>query len=1142
MGSTAASLGWHLLLRGVPRLEPASPSSGGNPPAATAAPDAATGPSQALLLNPPDAAWLALIALGGGMPTARVATLVWPGQASEAGALNNLRQRVLRLRRRTGARLVELAAVPVLAPDLRCTPLDHAALRDDPHAWDGEWLAAHDHAGLAEFGTWLARQRHALADRRREALAGLAAEAESAGELARALRFASVLQQHEPLSEHAARRLMRLHYLRGDRAAAVAVFEACEALLRDELGVRPGAETLALLQTIEAAVPPAKPSPAPGPVPVGLLQPPRLVGRDALLAELAQAHADGAIAVVVGEAGIGKTRLLRSHAALHPGAVYVQARPGDAGVPFGLALRWLAALGQAVPDIQGAADRLQWWAVESVVAGAMARGADAMLLDDLHFADAASLDLLRRLLDSDRLTALPWLLAHRSPAAIDDLAGLLDSLREAPRARWLQVPALDEAGCAELLRSLNLPNMDSAALAPPLWRHSGGNPLYVLETLRVMRGADGRWCDGELPRPLAIGHLITQRLARLSKPALALARVAAVAAPDFSAALAEKALCQPAAALADAWAELEAADVLRGEGFAHDLVQDAVRNSVPEAIRRHLHRLVAAHLGAVNAEPARMAGHWWEGQCWPEAGRALHQAGVRSLMAGRVVEAVDQLWLASQAWLQAGQPLAAAEVVVEAVLATCNTQGPGPALARLDELRDALTAPACRQLWHAARTYAMVHGADLAGAAAEGAAAVAVRPQAQDPAVFEAGVALAFVQLSSGASADALCGIARLQAAAGWPDPPREHQWLRYWQAASSAHLFAHQLQAAAQAVHASLALARRLGHRDDEITGLLNLTSLSLRAGAMRSTLRHGRRLHAMVVQRDDFALARAGNCMYMGLAAVALGRLADGLAWSVDAQAELVRLRHNPATHARCANQRALALIALGQAGRAMRLLADDTVSLQGAHLAERWMARAALARHQGRSDAEALAAALSALAGAEGGAAALEVQIGLARHQPPGGTVLARLRELRHAAEQQGWMGLALLAAAEHARLSLAWGLTSPELAGSQILELQALGRQAAHPDATPAEVALLRARLHRCAGQVIAARRCLRAAIRLVRWQVAHQVPAEFRDSFLGRTPLQLAICQDDARWGAGEWSLVAQCLSPPSRHPLDMPAR
>ena len=93
------------------------------------------------------------------------------------------------------------------------------------------------------------------------------------------------------------------------------------------------------------------------------------------------------------------------------------------------------------------------------------------------------------------------------------------------------------------------------ALAGPLLRHTGGNPLFVLETLKQGL-TDGSLARGELPRPLSVGALIERRLQRLSEPALTLARVAAIAGVDFSIELAEAAIGVRAVQLASAWAEL----------------------------------------------------------------------------------------------------------------------------------------------------------------------------------------------------------------------------------------------------------------------------------------------------------------------------------------------------------------------------------------------------------------------------------------------------------------------------------------------------------------------------------------------------------------------------------------------------------
>jgi len=80
--------------------------------------------------------------------------------------------------------------------------------------------------------------------------------------------------------------------------------------------------------------------------------------------------------------------------------------------------------------------------------------------------------------------------------------------------------------------------------------------------------------------------MIDRRLQRLSENALALGRVAALAGPDFEHELAEHALVTPALLLTGAWAELEAANVLRENSFAHDLVRDGMLRATRKRLQR----------------------------------------------------------------------------------------------------------------------------------------------------------------------------------------------------------------------------------------------------------------------------------------------------------------------------------------------------------------------------------------------------------------------------------------------------------------------------------------------------------------------------------------------------------------------------
>jgi hypothetical protein len=94
---------------------------------------------------------------------------------------------------------------------------------------------------------------------------------------------------------------------------------------------------------------------------------------------------------------------------------------------------------------------------------------------------------------------------------------------------------------------------------------------------------------------------------RLSEPALTLARVAAIAASTSRIELAEAATGQRAVQLASAWQELQDAQVLRDEAFAHDLVADAVLRGVPPVVARRVHAQCADWLAAQGVEPARVA-------------------------------------------------------------------------------------------------------------------------------------------------------------------------------------------------------------------------------------------------------------------------------------------------------------------------------------------------------------------------------------------------------------------------------------------------------------------------------------------------------------------------------------------------------
>lgn len=627
-------------------------------------------------LEAKDALLLAWLAIAGPTPRARLGALLFP-DADDAKARNSLRQRLFQLKRRLGIDLIVGDAVLQVAPGVRVA-------QDD----DDELLAGVEAADLDEIGEWLALQREQRATHRADALANAAEQAEATGDLIAALEQARALVKLTPDSEHAHRRVMRLHYLRGDRAAALTAYEDCRQALRRRLHAAPSRETDALHAQIAAAVPAPAPAAQSGRVPLTVLRPPRLIGRDAEWQALNDTWSSAGAALLVGEGGLGKSRLLQDIAQARGRALNVSARPGDEHVPYAVLSRLLRRLTEARPPQPSVARELARLlpelgesepmiddegrarfanAVDAFVTSA-AGDVDAVLLDDLQFADAASCEaLLRIAAASDR----PWIVAMRSAELEPSALKLVHALIDERAATRIELRPLTEAQVLDLVTSLGI---DTGALGLPefaraLYRRAGGNPLYTLETIRTLLAAGAEPSlagagGGALPALRQVGAVIGRRIERLSADAVRLARCAAVAGQDFSIALAARVLGARPLDLADAWNELESAQVFRDGGFAHDLIFEAALASVPAPIARELHREIAGLLEA-EAPPATVAGHWQAAGDHARAGASYMAAAQTARAASRRAEEASFLDSASACFASSGDTHAEFEALVQ---------------------------------------------------------------------------------------------------------------------------------------------------------------------------------------------------------------------------------------------------------------------------------------------------------------------------------------------------------------------------------------------------------------------------------------------------------------------------------------------
>ncbi len=1021
------------------------------------------------------AALLALVALEPGISRQRAAALLWP-EADQPR--NNLRQQLARFRSALGQPLIDGTETLTLAT--------HVVLAEAPAG--AELLAGEDY-GDDELAAWLARRRSADRQVRREPLLAALDAAEAAGSLDEALAHARNLGALADDADEAAQaRLMRLHYLRGETDLGLAVFRQLGAALARN-GQAPSATTRALADALARGHGKGTLSYTAPALPVTLQRPPQLAGRDAERAAAAQAWAAGLAVLVEGEAGLGKSRLLAELCRGSQGLLAAAGRPGDRGTPY-------ATLQRLLQPLQAPADRVRADAVAALLA---AHGVQTLVLDDLHFADEATLELLAGLAAGDDSGVQRWLFAQR-PAEVPPAAvALRDGLLEQRRLAVLRLGPLDAAAAAQLVDGLGIAGLEGARVAEPLVRHTGGNPLFLLETLKQGL-VDGSLARGELPRPGSVGALIERRLQRLGERALTLARVAAVAGVDFGIELAEAAIGVRAVELAGAWDELQTAQVLRDEAFAHDLVADAVLRGIPAVVARRMHAQCAEWLAQRQGEPARVAWHWWHGGDPARAAAAFESAAGRAASAGRRREEAELYQHAAEAWTLAGDAERAFEARASRVDALTRADF-GPLA--LDEAR-ALQAAAADdvQRLRAARTEI-----DLLANRGQ---AEEVVPRARQALALAQRLNLPGEQLAvSGPLAGCLTLLGRadeardaLAALRPWieqqAEPLQRQVWLGY--------------MATALVDLGQLAESARLRRQQLDIALTLDIKPVAVVAynhlGVVEGTRGHPRL--AIEACRQAVALCEQmpGDVTRSSLARLTLARQLVDAACFAEALAILEPvLAHFASAGSRFwAEQAAMALAALwirlGQAGRAQPLLQRDAAGLAQRQVAQRRLLALELAGTLEQPLPEALAdEACAALPGELG--AALATRTAALRAREPArafdeATVLTRelRRHERQGAEAAAWMW--------RARAATALGRHDAGAESAQRLA-DLLAQDVAPEGMYRGEAYRQVWQTWAAAGHEAEAREALHRAVAWVQQQALPNVPPPFVDGFLYRQP-------------------------------------
>lgn len=517
---------------------------------------------------------------------------------------------------------------------------EEAVKRDDLRRavglYRGDFASAYDRVGTDAFESWIDDERRRYRILAQAALHRYVERCDGRGDWGQMCVAAVKLVGINPMSEKAHQGLMRALWLHGDQASALRHFGEIEDQLSRDLPGGISRQTQELVERIRSSAPPP-------PAGISRAEPP-IVGRErefARLRELLEAarRGKGVLAVVRGEAGIGKTRLsaeLARCAALE-GMRVLKSRcyAAEENVAYGPVLDAVQEFADLIYSDNGAGGPLYPLIsqllrsepspdakldLEADLAGERRRlceefvvlisalCADAAMLwivDDVQWIDGSSASLLsyliRRLSDG-RLLLL---------VTVRDEAELSEACRKLLRDRSTDQEATTLSLCGlslEAIRSLieHVETADATTDLPDrIHRLSGGNPFLALELLRdagPLATPEAEDLAGEALHSDRVRSLLQTRLQGLAPRSIRLLEAIAVLGRHASPAHAADAAGLTLPEASDVSEELYARGILRDADeqleFAHDITREFVYRNLGGVRRASLHLFVAEALAS----------------------------------------------------------------------------------------------------------------------------------------------------------------------------------------------------------------------------------------------------------------------------------------------------------------------------------------------------------------------------------------------------------------------------------------------------------------------------------------------------------------------------------------------------------------
>jgi DNA-binding SARP family transcriptional activator/tetratricopeptide (TPR) repeat protein len=459
---------------------------------------------------------------------------------------------------------------------------------------------------------WLMLERNRLAGAWREAMFAQGQSLLEQQNFVSAMRLFEQLWLNDEFDELVLSMYLKVAYLAGKREAALGAFKRFELALKQEFQTAPKVATLALYQQILAAQPLEFQS-ATERVPLAVLRPPKLIGREHEAAQLRASQAN--VILIMGEAGVGKSRFALE---VLPEARVLRCSQGLEGIGYAPLVSYIqpimtpkrvSALGVyaenlalLLPELGEVSLRVN---NKSRLLEALARLLEQenspLLFDDLQWADPATLEFITFLNARGRIQIYATVRSN-------EVSVVLELFFQAWRSEKIVLQPFNLTTIQNLVSSLIGTEHQYPVFSQFLLNRTGGNSFFLLEVIKALfeqgalRVENNDWRSAldeittdyhELSVPTRVADVILARVSRLAKSTQLILGAASVLGEGLELSVLAALTGFSLPEVLDAFEQLEQANIIRLGRFEHDLLRQSVYANLSDTRRKHWHSLAA---------------------------------------------------------------------------------------------------------------------------------------------------------------------------------------------------------------------------------------------------------------------------------------------------------------------------------------------------------------------------------------------------------------------------------------------------------------------------------------------------------------------------------------------------------------------